>query len=100
MVVGGGPAGMEVARLASLRGHKVTLFEKERVLGGKVASGARIGGHAEYANVSAHLERELRKTNATLRMGEAATIEIDTRYCAQDRRHRCRRDTRRARYAR
>lgn len=33
-VVGGGPAGMEAARVAALRGHKVTLYEKEQALGG------------------------------------------------------------------
>ena len=33
-VVGGGPAGMEAARIATLRGHKVTIFEKDPELGG------------------------------------------------------------------
>jgi len=33
-VVGGGPGGMEAARVAGLRGHKVTLFEKSNKLGG------------------------------------------------------------------
>ncbi|NLZ52739.1 MAG: FAD-dependent oxidoreductase, partial [Thermoanaerobacteraceae bacterium] len=33
-VVGGGPAGMEAARTAAMRGHKVTLFEKSDALGG------------------------------------------------------------------
>ena len=33
-VVGGGPAGMEAARIATLRGHKVTIFEKTGELGG------------------------------------------------------------------
>lgn len=34
-VIGGGPAGLEFARVASERGHKVTLYEKERELGGR-----------------------------------------------------------------
>jgi len=34
LVVGGGPAGMEAARIASLRGHKVSLCEKNKKLGG------------------------------------------------------------------
>ena len=34
-VVGGGPAGLEFARVAAERGHKVTLFEKDAELGGK-----------------------------------------------------------------
>lgn len=36
-VIGGGPAGMEVARLAALRGHSVTLYEASSVLGGQLA---------------------------------------------------------------
>jgi 2,4-dienoyl-CoA reductase-like NADH-dependent reductase (Old Yellow Enzyme family)/thioredoxin reductase len=35
-VVGGGPAGMEAARAAAERGHEVTLFEKDRALGGQL----------------------------------------------------------------
>jgi len=35
-VVGGGPAGMEAARLAALRGHHVTLYEKQEKLGGQL----------------------------------------------------------------
>jgi len=34
VIVGAGPAGMEAARVAALRGHKVTLFEKTNELGG------------------------------------------------------------------
>ena len=42
VVVGGGPAGMEVARVASQKGYQVLLYEKEDTLGGalKMASGA------------------------------------------------------------
>lgn len=36
LVVGGGPAGMEAARVAALRGHQVTLYEKEKRLGGSL----------------------------------------------------------------
>lgn len=35
-VIGGGPAGMEAARLLAMRGHKVTIFEKEDHLGGQM----------------------------------------------------------------
>jgi len=41
LVVGGGPGGMEAARVAGLRGHKVTIFEKSAKLGGALnAAGA------------------------------------------------------------
>lgn len=36
MVVGGGPAGMEAARVATIRGHTVTLYEKGEFLGGQL----------------------------------------------------------------
>lgn len=36
MVIGGGIAGMEAARVAAIRGHKVSLYEKESVLGGHI----------------------------------------------------------------
>ena len=36
LVIGGGPAGMEAARVAALRGHRVTLIEKSAELGGTV----------------------------------------------------------------
>lgn len=74
VVLGGGPAGMETARIAAARGHHVILFEKEQHLGGKVASGAALGGHAEYRNVATYLEREVRNSNnIVLRMGEVAS---------------------------
>jgi 2-enoate reductase len=40
MVVGGGPAGMEAARVATLRGHKVTLYERSSQLGGNFIAAA------------------------------------------------------------
>ena len=102
VVLGGGPAGMEAARLAAARGHHVVLFEKEQVLGGKVISGAKVGGHDEYANVASHLEREVRSSNnIVLRIGETASVDDRRRARApngrrRDRRHAgCARDCRR-----
>jgi 2,4-dienoyl-CoA reductase (NADPH2) len=44
MVVGGGPAGMEAARVAALRGHNVTLYEKSSKLGGLMPVAALVKG--------------------------------------------------------
>ena len=41
LVVGGGIAGMEVARVATMRGHKVVLYEKTGELGGHVIAGSK-----------------------------------------------------------
>src|SRR4030042_1443521 len=40
LVVGGGPAGMEAARVSALRGHKVTLWERQNRLGGNLIPAA------------------------------------------------------------
>lgn len=39
-VIGGGPAGLEAARVAAMKGHKVTLYEKEDRIGGQLSSAA------------------------------------------------------------
>ncbi|MCJ7654966.1 MAG: FAD-dependent oxidoreductase, partial [Dehalococcoidia bacterium] len=44
MVVGGGPAGMETARVAALRGHEVMLYEREHKLGGLLPLAAMVKG--------------------------------------------------------
>lgn len=48
LVVGGGPAGLEAARVAAERGHRVVLYEKERKLGGSLPVASLVkGGHRE-----------------------------------------------------
>ena len=75
VVVGGGPAGMEAARVAAARGHRVTLFEQAENLGGKALTGAAVAGHAEYANVAHYLDREVHQSTIDLRLGTTATAD-------------------------
>ncbi|GKW01666.1 NADH oxidase [Pectobacterium carotovorum subsp. carotovorum] len=60
-IAGGGPAGMEAARSAALRGHHVTLFEKNASLGGQFRSAAFPPGKGELATYTGWLVRELAK---------------------------------------
>jgi 2,4-dienoyl-CoA reductase (NADPH2) len=55
LVVGGGPAGMEAARVAALRGHEVTLCEKSPHLGGKLHLATMIKG-TEFDDVASTVE--------------------------------------------
>ena len=78
LVVGGGPAGMEAARVAARRGHEVVLYEKGRYLGGLEPLAAMVKdletedmmGHVKY------LETQLQKEKVTVRMNQAVTPEV------------------------
>ncbi len=60
MVIGGGPAGMEAARIAAARGHKVTLYEKTGMLGGKLPTANAVKGpHENLDDLVAYLSRQL-----------------------------------------
>ncbi|MCC8027589.1 MAG: FAD-dependent oxidoreductase [Clostridium sp.] len=48
VVIGGGPAGCETARVCALRGHQVTLIEKEKELGGQFRLAALPPGKADF----------------------------------------------------
>lgn len=59
LVVGGGPAGMEAARVAVLRGHKVTLAEAMPSLGGAINDAARAPTRQGIADLTVWLEQEI-----------------------------------------
>lgn len=69
-VVGGGPGGMEAARVAALRGHTVTLFEKEDRLGGQVFLASVPPGKGEFNHVMEFLVNEIRRLGVAIRLGE------------------------------
>ncbi len=73
MVIGGGPGGMEAARVAALRGHEVTLYEKEHQLGGQLHYAWKPPGREEFQHVIGYLERQLAK----LRVKVALGVKVD-----------------------
>lgn len=75
VVVGGGPAGMEAARVSALRGHQVILFEKSYRLGGKLKySSQRILKNADERLIHWY-EVELKSLKVEIRLDEPATLE-------------------------
>lgn len=76
VVVGGGPAGMESARLAAERGHQVTLFEQSDALGGAIRVAARAPGWEAYANSIDWLGKQLAKLPVNVRLHSEATAEL------------------------
>jgi 2,4-dienoyl-CoA reductase (NADPH2) len=78
VVVGGGPAGMEAARVAALRGHRVTLYEKENRLGGLLPLAAMIKGTEieDLPKINRYLERQVRKVGVRVCLGTEATAAL------------------------
>jgi len=73
VVVGGGVAGLEAARMAAVRSHRVVLFEKTAELGGQVLLAARAPARAEYAGIVRFLAAQVRKLAIDVRLGVEAT---------------------------
>ncbi|MFC1901999.1 FAD-dependent oxidoreductase [Chloroflexota bacterium] len=71
LVAGGGPAGMEAARVAALRGHEVTLCEKEPRLGGLVPLAAMVKGFKlnNLLELVEYLKLQVKKTGVKVKLG-------------------------------
>ncbi|MRR17352.1 MAG: FAD-dependent oxidoreductase [Deltaproteobacteria bacterium] len=68
LIIGGGPAGMEAALVSSLRGHEVTLIEKNDRLGGQVLLNKKIPGRAEMLTLIGDLIQNLKDMNVKIRL--------------------------------
>ncbi len=75
LVVGGGPAGMEAARVAALQGHRVMLIEKGPALGGQLIAAASVPCRQEIGGAYRFLSLELKRLGVEVRLGVAATVD-------------------------
>jgi 2,4-dienoyl-CoA reductase-like NADH-dependent reductase (Old Yellow Enzyme family) len=76
LVVGGGPAGLEAARVFALRGHDVTLVEATRSLGGQVAIASSAPHREDLAVITRWLEGEVVRLGVTIRRGVFADPDL------------------------
>lgn len=75
-IVGGGPAGMEAARHASLRGHRVTLFEKTGELGGAILGCCMVPGKEKMKWYADWIRRQVMKDgNISVKLNHAPTVD-------------------------
>jgi dimethylglycine catabolism A len=74
-VVGGGPAGLECARIARLRGHSVVLFEKNRELGGQTLIAKRAPARQDFDGACRYTARQCEKLGVDVRVGTEADAE-------------------------
>lgn len=75
VIVGGGPAGMEAARVCALRGHTVTIYEK-RGLGGFLKEASAADFKADIRNLSAYLITQMEKLGVRVIHDEATPEKL------------------------
>ena len=77
VVVGGGPSGMEAARVLAERGHEVSLYEKEGQLGGLLNMAAMVKGGDLFwlTDLVDYFEGQLKKLRVKIELGKEFTTE-------------------------
>ena len=76
LIVGGGPAGMEAARVAALRGHEVVLYEQGGELGGQLTLASIPPFRGEIKNVSEYLSNQIRKLGVKIELNMKVTSAL------------------------
>jgi 2,4-dienoyl-CoA reductase (NADPH2) len=77
MIVGGGPSGLEAARVLGLRGHQVLLFDSQPKLGGSLPIAAVVKGveREDIPALTRYLDRQVRRAGVEVHTGTRATAE-------------------------
>ncbi len=76
VVVGGGPAGMEAARVAALRGHNVILFDEAKELGGQLIQAAKPPYKDTLEAFRKYLVRQMVKLKVDVRLQQKFTPDV------------------------
>ena len=76
-VVGGGPAGLEAARVAALRGHRVTLHERSEHLGGQLRTWTRLASKHELRRIVEWQQGQLERLQVRIRLGHGVESAAD-----------------------
>lgn len=84
LVVGGGAAGMEAARVAAQRGHQVFLYEQEAYLGGQLITAAKTPGRSEMDKPVAYYRHQLKTLGVSVRLGVSVTRELIEKEAADE----------------
>lgn len=77
MIIGGGPAGLEAARVLSLRGHEVILYEKDKRLGGQMNIASVPPGKKDYCSLIEYYKNQMASLKVNVVFKEAGRQEID-----------------------
>jgi 2,4-dienoyl-CoA reductase-like NADH-dependent reductase (Old Yellow Enzyme family)/thioredoxin reductase len=75
LVIGGGPAGLEYARVAAARGNAVVVYEREREVGGHVRAYGALPNRAQYGTITTWLAEQAAGNGATIKTASPVTAE-------------------------
>lgn len=76
MVIGGGPAGMEVALVTTLRGHDVTIYEKDNDLGGAFKLHCKLPNMSEMESIIRWYKMQLKNLGVKIILGKEVTKQL------------------------
>lgn len=76
VVIGGGPSGLEAARVSASRGHEVLLFEAQAKTGGQVNIAAKVTWRKPLQGITEWLDNEVRLLGVQVRTNCNATLEM------------------------
>ena len=76
LVAGGGPAGLEAARAAALRGHEVVLYEMTGELGGQVRMAASVPPRSDLGAITAFLAEELDRLGVAVKLRSPVDLDV------------------------
>lgn len=78
MIIGGGAAGLEAARVAALRGHEVSLYEKNDVLAKDLDIAAKAPGRQDFTEAKRYLAYQMKLLNVDVNLAINVTPEMVT----------------------
>jgi 2-enoate reductase len=76
VVIGGGPAGMEAARVAAEKGHRVTLYEKAPTLGGQLLLASLPPNKNRIEKLRKYLETQMMKAGVKVEMSKELSVSM------------------------
>jgi 2,4-dienoyl-CoA reductase-like NADH-dependent reductase (Old Yellow Enzyme family)/thioredoxin reductase len=75
LIVGAGPGGIEAAHIAAMRGHDVTMLEKEQFIGGALWYAGATPGREDFLRYVTFMEAELEESGVDVWLGVEATVD-------------------------
>ncbi len=75
MIIGGGPAGLEAARILSLRGHEVSLHEQHGILGGQLPIAAAPRGREPFQRFANYLATQVEKQGVKVFLNSRMSVD-------------------------